>query len=52
MSEEGLERDHITVNTAIYCVIPLQLYLQKFIYEPMTTIYRVSREKKLNSAER
>ena len=46
MSEEDLERDHITVNTTMYCVIPLQLYLQKFIYKPMTTIYHVSREKK------
>ena len=51
MSEEGLEREHITVNTTIYCVLPLQLYPQKFIYKPMTTIYRVSRGKK-NSADR
>ena len=31
MSEEGLERDHIMVNTTIYCEIPLQLDNQKFI---------------------
>ena len=47
MSEEGLERDHITVNTTIYCVIPLQLYIQTFIYVQMTTIYRVNRAKKI-----
>ena len=47
MSEEGLERDQIRVNTTKYCVIPLQLYLQKFIYKPITTICRVSREKKI-----
>ena len=46
MSEKDLERDHITVNTTIYCEILLQLDNQKFIYKPITTIYRVSREKK------
>ena len=51
MSEEGLEREHITVNTTIYCVIPLQLYPQKFIYKPMTTIYRVSRGKKIQPTD-
>ena len=50
MSEKGLERDHITVNTTIYCEIPLQLDNQKFIYKPITTIYRVSREKEKDSA--
>ena len=51
MSEKGLERDHITVNTTIYCEIQwLQLDNQKFIYKPITTIYRVSREKKKDSA--
>ena len=48
MSEEDLERDHhISVNTTIYCVIPLQLYLQKFIYKPKATIHHVSHEKKI-----
>ena len=44
MSEEGLERKHITVNTTI----PLPLYNQTFtfIYDSMATIYRVSRERK------
>ena len=51
MSEGGLEREHITVNTTIYCVIPLQLYPQKFIYKPMTTIYRVSRGKKIQPTD-
>ena len=46
MSEKGLEREHITVNTTIYCEILLQLDNQKFIDKPITTIYRVSREKK------
>ena len=46
MSEKDLERDYITVNTTIYCEIPLQLDNQKFIYKPITTIYRVSHEKK------
>ena len=46
MSEKGLERDHITVTTTIYCEIPLQLDSQKFIFKPITTIYRVSRERK------
>ena len=46
MSEKGLGHDHITVNTTIYCEIPLQLENQKFIFMPITTIYRVSREKK------
>ena len=50
MSEKDLERDHITVNTTIYCEIPLQLDNQKFIYKPITTIYRVSHEKKKDSA--
>ena len=31
MSEEGLERDNIMVNTTIYCEILLQLHNQKFI---------------------
>ena len=47
MSEEGLERNHITLNTTIYCAIPLQLYIQTFVYVRMTTIYRVSRAKKI-----
>ena len=51
MSEEGLEHDHITANTTIYCVIPLQLDNQT-IYEPMTTDYRVSRVNKKYSASR
>ena len=46
MSKEGLERDNITVNTTTYCLIPSQLYIQKIIYEPMTTMYRVSLKKK------
>ena len=46
MSEKDLERDHITVNTKIYCETQLQLDNQKFIYKPITTIYRVSHEKK------
>lgn len=46
MSEKGLEHDHITVNTTIYCEIPLQLDNQKFIFMPKTTIYCLSREKK------
>ena len=46
MSEKDLERDYITVNITIYCEIPLQLDNQKFIYKPITTIYRVSHEKK------
>ena len=46
MSEKDLERDHITVNTTIYCEITLQLDNQKFIYKPITTIYRVSHGKK------
>ena len=50
MSEKDLERDHITVNTTIYCEIPLQLDNQKFIYKPITTIYRISREKEKDSA--
>ena len=50
MSEKDLEREHITVNTTIYCEILLQLDNQKFIYKPITTIYRVSREKKKDSA--
>ena len=50
MSEKDLERDHITVNTTIYCEIPLQLDNQKFIYKPITTIYRVSHEKNKDSA--
>ena len=50
MSEKGLEREHITVNTTIYCEILLQLDNQKFIYKPITTIYLVSREKKKGSA--
>ena len=50
MSKKGLERDHITVNTTIYCEILLQLDNQKFIYKPITTIYPVSREKKKGSA--
>ena len=33
MSEEGLEHDHITVNTNMYCEILLQQDNQKFIYE-------------------
>ena len=45
MLEDGLERDHITVNTTIYCVIEQQLDNHKFIHEPMTTINRVSRDK-------
>ena len=45
MSEKDLERDRITVNTTIYCEIPLQLDNKKFIYKPITTIYRISREK-------
>ena len=51
MSEEGLEHDHITANTTIYCVIPLQLDNQT-IYDPMTTDYRVSCVNKKNSASR
>ena len=47
MSEEGLERNHITLNTTIYCAIPLQLYIQTFVYVRMTTICRVSRAKKI-----
>ena len=43
MSEKDLERDHITVNTTIYCETPLQLDNQKFIYKPITS---VSHEKK------
>ena len=50
MSEKVLERDHITVNTTICCEIPLQLDNQKFIYKPITTIYRISREKEKDSA--
>ena len=50
MSEKGLEREHITVNTTIYCEILLQLDNQEFIDKPITTIYRVSREKKKDSA--
>ena len=50
MSEKGLEREHIKVNTTIYCEILLQLDNQKFIDKPITTIYRVSREKKKDSA--
>ena len=50
MSEKGFERDQITVNTTIYCEIPLHLDNQKFIYKPITTIYRVSRGKKKDSA--
>ena len=51
MSEEGLERKHITVNTT---GIPLQLYNQifTFIYDSMATIYRVSRERKENKFSR
>ena len=45
MLEDGLERDHITVNTTIYCVIEQQLDNHRFIHEPMTTINRVSRDK-------
>ena len=30
----------------LYCVIPLQLYIQTFIYVRMTTIYRISRTTK------
>ena len=48
MLEAGLERDHITVNTTIYCVIEQQLDNRKFIHEPMTTINRVSREKSIS----
>ena len=51
MSEEGLEHDHITANTTIYCVIPLQLDNQT-IYDPMTTDYRVSCVNKKYSASR
>ena len=47
MLEDGLERDHITVNTTIYCVIEQQLDNRKFIHELMTTINRVSREKSI-----
>ena len=47
MSEKDLERDRITVNATIYCEIPLQLDNKKFIYKPITTIYRVSHEKKM-----
>ena len=36
MIEEGLEPDHIMVNTTIYRVIQQQLDNQKFIHEPMT----------------
>ena len=50
MSEEGLERKHITVNTTI----PLPLYNQTFtfIYDSMATIYRVSRDRKENKFSR
>ena len=47
MLEAGLERDHITVNTTIYCVIEQQLDNRKFIHEPMTTINRVSCERSI-----
>ena len=48
MSEEGLEHDHITVNTNMYCEILLQQDNQKFIYESQwqLPIVYVSREKK------
>ena len=32
MLEDGLERDHIAVNTTIYCVIEQQLDNHKFIH--------------------
>ena len=48
MSEEGLEHDHITVNTNMYCEILLQQDNLKFIYESQwqLPIVYVSREKK------
>ena len=53
MSEEGLEHDHITVNTNMYCEILLQQDNQKFIYESQwqLPIEYVSREKKKHSAD-
>ena len=47
MLQEGLQHDHIAVNTTIYCVIQPRVDNQRFIYEPMTTICGVSREKKI-----
>ena len=48
MSKEGLEHDHITVNTNMYCEILLQQDNQKFIYESQwqLPIVYVSPEKK------
>ena len=49
MSEEGLEHDHVAVNTTIYCVIPQPVDNRKFFHQRMTTINRLSRE---HSADR
>lgn len=47
--KKGLTFSHIyyIIYIILYCVIPLQLYIQKFIYVRMTTIYRISRTKKI-----
>ena len=47
MLQEGLQHDPIAVNTTIYCVIQPRVDNQKFIYEPMTTICGLSREKNI-----
>ena len=47
MLQEGLQHDHIAVNTTILCVIQPRVDNQRFIYEPMTTICGVSREKNI-----
>ena len=39
MLEEGSsERDHITLNTTIYCVKKQQIVKRKFIHEPATIV--------------